>query len=158
MTDPDRPELDFGVLLAMAYAVFVDRLHTHMAEAGHAGYNTRVGFVIRVLEGGPLSLRELADRLEMSSPAALKIIDPMVEEGYVARIQSPEDRRVRSIVLTERGHAALADARRLHAILEEEIVAELGAHEAASVRRGLTVVASHDIQVIPRVLRRPAGQ
>ena len=155
--DPVDSEPDFGVLLAMAYGAFVDRLHRHMAEAGYPGFSTRTGFVLRVLDGGALSLRELADRLEMSSPAALKIIDAMVRDGYVERTSAPEDRRVRAVTPTERGYAALAAARRLHAILEEELVEMVGADDAAAVRRGLTAMTDR-AEVIPRVLRRSTAQ
>lgn len=146
------------MLLSVAYGSFVDRLHTHMAEVGYVGFSTRTGFVLRVLGDEALSLRELADRLEMSSPAALKITDAMVRDGFAERVPSPADRRVRAVRATPLGHAALAEARRLHASIEHELVAAIGADEAAAVRRGLEAIAGRATEAIPQVLRRAPAE
>ena len=145
---------DFGVLLAVAHGTFLDRLHRHMAEVGFTGFSTRTGFVLRVLDGQELSLRELADRLEMSSPAALKVIDAMVRDGFAERATSSEDRRVRAVRATAHGEAALEAAHRFHAAIEQEVVDAVGADDAAAVRRGLEAIAGQASEVIPQVLRR----
>lgn len=146
-------EPDFGVLLSVAYGTFFDQLHEHLRDLGFDGFTSRTGFVLRVLarseQSEAMSLRELADVLEMSSPAALKVIDAMVREGYVERVAVPGDRRVRAVTPTPRGHAALAAARRFHADVERD----LGAHGPA-LRAGLTVIADQASEAIPRVLRR----
>ncbi|WP_051549212.1 MarR family winged helix-turn-helix transcriptional regulator [Nocardioides sp. URHA0032] len=143
-------EPDFGVLLAIANATFVDGLQTHMRDSGYAGFSTRTGFVLRVLGTDALSLRKVADLLEVSSPAALKVVDAMVRDGYVERVAAPGDRRVRAIRATALGHAALADARRFHADFEESL-----GSRATALRRGLTVIAQRASPAIPRVLREP---
>lgn len=151
-------ELDFGVLLAVAHATFVDRLHRHLADCGFVGFSNRTGFVLRVLDGEALSLRELADRLEMSSPAALKVIDAMTSEGYVERTAAPEDRRIRGVRATARGAAALEAARRFHVQVEQELLAAVGPEDAAAVRRGLDALAGQATEVIPQVLRRSTAR
>ncbi len=149
MDDPD-----FGVLLAVAHATFTDRLHTHMREQGYAGFSTRVGFVLRILGVEALSLREVADRLEVSSPAALKVVDTMERDGYVERVAAPGDRRVRAIRATAFGHAALAAARAFHAAFE----ASLGPTAGAELRQGLVLIAGQASPAIPRVLRSPSPE
>ncbi|MGB0098896.1 MAG: MarR family transcriptional regulator [Nocardioides sp.] len=150
----DPAESDFGVLLAVAHATFLDRLHRHMEELGFEGFTTRTGFVLRVLsspgEDQALSLREIADVLEMSSPAALKVVDAMVREGYVERVAGRRDRRVRAVTPTERGRAALAAARKFHADFEQSLGAA-----APDLRAGLGLIAGQASAAIPRVLRRP---
>ena len=150
----DSIQGDFGVLLAVAHGTFLDRLHRHMAESGFTGFSTRTGFVLRVLDGEALSLRELADRLEMSSPAALKVIDAMVRDGFAERVTSPEDRRVRAVRATAHGDAALAAAHGFHEAVEQEVVDAIGRDDAAAVRRGLEAIAGQASEVIPQVLRR----
>lgn len=136
------------MLLAVAHATFIDRLHSHMAERGYAGFSTRSGFVLRVLEGDALSLREIADRLEVSSPGALKLVDAMERDGLVERVGTPDDRRVRAVRATARGHAALEEARRFHLDFE----ASLGP-DAEALRSGLSLIADQASAAIPRVLR-----
>lgn len=143
-------DADFGVLLAVANATFVDRLQHHLRDQGFAGFSTRVGFVLRLLGDDALSLREVADGLEVSSPAALKLVDAMARDGYVERVAAPGDRRVRAIRATARGHAALVTAREFHASFE----ASLGA-DAPALRRGLALIADRATPAIPQVLRQP---
>lgn len=149
---------DFGVLLSLAYGTFVDRLHRHMHDEGFEGFTTRMGFVLRILGEEPRSLREVADVLEVSSPAALKLIDAMVADGYVTRVASPGDRRVRAITPTERGYAALAVARQFHADLEQQVATDIGPEDAAALRRGLEAVGRLASTAIPQVLRGRTGQ
>jgi DNA-binding MarR family transcriptional regulator len=143
-------EPDFGVLLSMAYGTFIDRLHTHMRGLGFGGFTTRVGFVLRVLDQ-PRSLREIADLLEVSSPAALKVVDAMERDGYVERVLAPGDRRVRAVTPTARGYAALAAARKFHAEFERSL-----GSEAAALRSGLGLIADQASAAIPQVLRHPS--
>lgn len=149
-------EPDFGVLLSVAYGTFFEQLHEHMDELGFDGYSTRTGFVLRVLapdgQSRALSLRQIADLLEMSSPAALKVVDAMERDGYVERVPAPGDRRVRAVAPTARGHTALAAARRFHSDFESRLGAD-----APALRAGLAVIAAQASAAIPRVLRRPTA-
>jgi DNA-binding MarR family transcriptional regulator len=144
-------EPDFGVLLSVAYGTFFDRMHEHLHELGFVGFTSRIGFVLRVLGDEALSLRRIADLLEMSSPAALKVVVTMEGRGYVERVAAPDDRRVRAVVATEHGLAALAAARTFHADFERSLGAD-----GTALRRGLTVIADQASDAIPQVLRRPA--
>ena len=60
--------------------------------------------VIKLIDQlGELSLSELAMRLATQNATVTGIIDRMDEAGLVTRKQSPEDRRVWRVRLTERG-------------------------------------------------------
>ncbi|WP_263426751.1 MarR family winged helix-turn-helix transcriptional regulator [Nocardioides mangrovi] len=157
METDDRTEpLDLGVLLAVAWATFFDRLHHHMADRGFANFTTRTGFLLRVLDSQALSLREVADRLEVSSPAALKVVVAMEEEGYVERVSTPGDRRVRAISPTLRGLAALAEARAFHREYERRMAARLGEDSVIALRRALEEIGADASEAIPGVLRQRA--
>ena len=83
--------IDLGVALALAHVTFLTELSRHMEAAGFAGFTTRYGAVLRFLQAGPVSLRELATQLEMTSPGALKLVSAMTESGYLER--TPAARR-----------------------------------------------------------------
>jgi DNA-binding MarR family transcriptional regulator len=144
---------DFGVLLSLAYVTFVDELDEALAAAGYGDFQRWFGFVLRALDGEALSLRALADRLEMSSPGALKIVDAMVRAGYLERQASATDGRVRTISLTERGKDALAVARRFHAQFESGLAAELGPRRVANTRAVLTAILEQGSGRVPRLFR-----
>ena len=141
---PDsRPHVeDLGVLLTLALGAFKERLHTHLADAGYADLGPSYGFVFRSLADGPLSLVALAQRLGISAQGALKIASEMVERGYVEREDDPTDKRVRLLVLTARGRAALREARRFHVQVEEELTESVGPRQVAGARAVLRAFAA----------------
>jgi DNA-binding MarR family transcriptional regulator len=129
---------DFGILLALAYGAFVDQLRAALAAAGFDHLNRSFGYVARALAAEPLSLRELAGRLDMTSQGALKIVDDMAANGYLERSPDPADRRGVRLRLTARGERALAAARAFHRRFEARLGRRLGARKVAALRAALT--------------------
>ena len=140
-TADQLPAHDLGVLLTLALEVFKERLHAHLARAGYDDLGPSFGFVFRSLADRPLSLVELAARLQISSQGALKIVTEMEGRGYVERQDDPTDRRVRRLALTSRGRSALREARRLHAAVEQELTDTLGKERITNARTVLETLA-----------------
>jgi DNA-binding MarR family transcriptional regulator len=79
--------------------------------------------VIRVLAERERTLTELAELLDVSKQAAIKVVDEMEARGFLARHPDPGDRRVKLLRLTPKGRgvrrAALAESRRMERELRE---------------------------------------
>lgn len=60
-----------------------------------------------------LSVKEVAERLGISLPAASRALEPLVKRRLIGRREDPEDRRVKRVRLTGRGEALVE---RLYAI------------------------------------------
>jgi DNA-binding MarR family transcriptional regulator len=131
-------EHDFGILLGLAYDAFVADLNDHLRGAGFDDIGRSFGYVFRLLADDDLTLRELADALEMTSQGAMKIVDEMERTGYVVRIPDAGDGRVKRLHLTDKGRSALRAARRFHRDYERRLARHLGAGVAAQVRMALT--------------------
>jgi DNA-binding MarR family transcriptional regulator len=58
-------------------------------------------------EPTPLSVKQVAEELGISLPAASRAIDPLVKRRLVARQEDAVDRRVKRVRLTSRGEAAV---------------------------------------------------
>jgi DNA-binding MarR family transcriptional regulator len=58
---------------------------------------------------GPLRSSAIADELRVSRGAISNLTERLVEEGFVRRLRSQEDRRVVQIELTEAGRAFLRE-------------------------------------------------
>ncbi len=153
MSNPEA--LDFGVLLNVAFAAFKEALDADLAAAGFDDIGTSFGYVFRLLAGGPCNLSELAARLGMSSPGALKVVDDMVAKGYVSRTVDAVDRRVRQLELTDRGRAALGRARSFHDKYEQALAQRLGVRQVAAARKVLEAMAASHAERNGR-LPRPA--
>lgn len=137
----DDHSTDLGVLLAAAYGAFKDRLHAYLESQGYDDLGPSFGYVFRALDESPLSLVELAQRLEITPPGAHKLVVEMVGRGYVQRVDDAHDARVRRLHLSARGKAALRAARRFHAATEQEIVKALGPTKVAATRAVLGEMA-----------------
>ena len=89
---------------------------------------------------GPHDARpsELAARLGMSKQALNYLLGELERFGYLARQPDPDDLRSRRIVLTARGHDAVAVIRDAVAEMEAEWTERLG-RERFSELRGLLV-------------------
>lgn len=150
--------MDFGLLLNLAGVVFLDDLTDRLRSDGFDGFSSRTGWVIRSIGTEHISLRDLAERLGLSSPGTLKAIDPMVSHGYLERVGAA-DRRVRAVKVTERGHEALAAARRFHAEFEAQFGESLGADGSALLRTALESLVRRGSRRVPQILvTQPSSQ
>ncbi len=61
---------------------------------------------------GGLSLKELADQLELTSGTVSTLVESLVQRGGVVRTPRPDDRRTVRLRLSERGARMMAEGRR----------------------------------------------
>ena len=146
---------DFGVLLARAYAAFVDEMRAALAQRGFANLHPSFGYVARALAEHSITLRELAGRLGLTSQGALKIVDALEQDGYVERRADADDGRAKQIALTKRGEAALAAARQFHHRFEQALANKAGRNRTGTTRAVLEEIvqgreaSGHDVALRP---------
>lgn len=143
--------VDLGILLGVAYQEFVRELHTAHAAAGFTDLGRSDGFVFRSLAIRPMTVSELASRLEITKQGAAQIIDDMERRGYVERRPDPADHRAKLVRLSERGQQAFANARQFHQEYERDLASRHGVDAVASLRRMLEVIAGAEQNVDPRL-------
>jgi DNA-binding MarR family transcriptional regulator len=115
--------------------------------------------VLSLLEAdGPMSMRVLADALDVSQASATGIIDRMAQRGLVERLRDTEDRRVVRVALTDEGRGlvtGLATERRGHLVAllddltDEELAAFLIGARAMRRARERRYAAHHPMQDSP---------
>ncbi len=69
----------------------------------------------------PLSMSALAQRLGITLPAATYVVDRLVRAGFVARQESPSDRRFVDCFLTEQGQALVQRLRQSGPMESDEV-------------------------------------
>lgn len=150
MASSERPT-DIGILLGIAYQEFVRELRSVHEAQGATDIGRSDGFVFRSLAIKPMTVSELAERLEISKQGAAQIIDDMERRGYVQRRPDPSDGRARLIHLSERGRATLASARRFHRAFEKRLVQRFGDEAVRTLRVMLEAIAGDEQRVDPRL-------
>jgi len=132
---------DFGIVLGLAYTRFVDELHDHLAGEGFGDLGRSYGYVFRTLDDGPATVTSVARGLSITIQGASKLIQEMVDRGYVRREPDPGDARAKLLRLGTRGENALRSARAFHRGFERRLAREIGAERAGLLRALLTTLA-----------------
>ena len=68
---------------------------------------SQVKMLFLLEDGGEHSVKEIAERLGLSLPAASRAVDGLIQRGYVTRRESATDRRSRLVALTGDGRAVV---------------------------------------------------
>jgi hypothetical protein len=138
-------DLDLSLAAMLAGLAMAEAVEQHVAAAGFADARFSHGFVFQHLLREPQRASKAATELE--------------ELGYVRREVDPADARVRRLVLTERGHGAVAAARQGRAAVVAELRERLGPRRIAAAERLLREVVHElgaDETVRARRVRLPS--
>lgn len=129
--------LDLVVVAQLAGAALTERARERLGGRGHPGLRTSHGYLFQHLVEGPITIGELAMRMDVTQQAASKAVAELADLGYVERIADPADGRVRRVGLTARGRSAVRDTRAIRAELVAELSASIGTDRVEEARRTL---------------------
>ena len=129
---------DIGFLLAKASHRFNELISERFAARGFPEVRPSYGSVlVPLFEHDGLRLGELAARSQLSKQAITGLAKLCEQDGLAVRERDPDDGRGFLLRLTDRGRAlkGVAEAE-LHQI-DDELIASLGKHDHAALRRAL---------------------
>ena len=112
-----------GFLLSKAHHRFHDRADEVLEPLG---IQIRHFGVLKTIAGGVPSQRELADRLSVSGPVVVEMVDALEAKGYVARRRHPSDRRSNTLVVTPPGKTVVNELTERLSAASGELTAPIG--------------------------------
>ena len=118
---------------------------------------TQLAALYVLADGSTLTVGELAEAIGRSPSATSRLVDGLVRRRLVERHQEPEDRRQRTLRLTQRGHAVLRVVDRARADQFLSAVRPLPTAERAIVAMGVAALATHAISRRGRLIRTTRG-
>lgn len=134
-----------AVLSALTYSQTRARSHERLAaEAGTV--IDRPGLaLLRALavEGGPLPVVQLADRLDVRHPHVIRKVRELAEQGFVERVAHGSDRREQPVALTREGQDALERFESTSREWLAEGLADVSAEEISAASELLRRIAAH---------------
>jgi len=83
---------------------------------------------------------DVGDHLGVTSAAASQMIDRLVQQGLIERSEDPEDRRVKQIVLTEKGCQVLEEGMRARQDWLVDLMGELSPPEKEQIMEALQIL------------------
>jgi DNA-binding MarR family transcriptional regulator len=132
--DFDPADADLSLASLFTGWALADEIQRRLVADGFTDARFADGVVFQHLVGGAVTISTLAERMSVTQQAASKSVADLEKRGYLAREPDPADARARSVVLTERGQAVIAAARRHRAALESELRQALGADRVEAAR------------------------
>ena len=142
--------LPLARLLAIAYRRLSTDLHAELARRGWQDIRPAYGFALLALRDGPLSGGELGAAMGMTKQASSKLVEALVDAGYVRRRVARDDARVRPVELTKRGRGLLAASEAIYRELEDQWSMIIGVDRLAALRDDLvSVVRDPDGELPP---------
>jgi DNA-binding MarR family transcriptional regulator len=114
---------------------------------------TQLAALYVLADGRTTTVSDLADALGRSPSATSRLVDGLVRRRLVERRPESEDRRQRTLWLTQRGHAMLRVVDRARADQFLSAVRPLPTAERALVAMGVAALATHAISRRGRLIR-----
>jgi DNA-binding MarR family transcriptional regulator len=146
-------EIPLVRLLSMAVTVTLDELHHELNANGHPMLRPVHGYALNAVLNGHCTASAMAPLLAMTKQGAARVVQHLVDEGYVEidDAGSGTDGRSKPLVLTRRGREAVALAVEVQARIEEEWARIVGERRMATTRRALEETVRHGRDELPTV-------
>ena len=93
-------------------AVFMRRsMHNMIRFSRDSGLSmSQIGALYHIHHTGSCGVTDLGDHLGVSSAAASQMLDRLVQQELILRLEDPSDRRVKQLVVTEGGEQVIRDS------------------------------------------------
>jgi DNA-binding MarR family transcriptional regulator len=116
---------------------------------------TQLAALYVLADGATTTVGELAEQIGRSPSATSRLVDGLARRRLVERHEEAEDRRQRTLHLTQRGRALLRVVDRARADQFLTAVRPLPTPERAIVAMGVAALATHAISRRGRLIRAP---
>ncbi|MFD9359529.1 MarR family winged helix-turn-helix transcriptional regulator [Streptomyces sp. NPDC060031] len=138
--DSSHPPQRLGLLLAWHGAVTQTRMRKALSAAG---LTPRHAMTLMHLEGGPISQRALAERLEVDPSVLVGILNDLERDGLADRRRDPADRRRHNVAITDAGSAVLGKTNAALDAVELGLFSGLSDQEQGVLRGLLARIDTH---------------
>jgi MarR family 2-MHQ and catechol resistance regulon transcriptional repressor len=127
MDKTSRDPVHCWLLLVKAFQAASKYLYAGLAETGIDDTDFRI--LEALLNKGPLPVNTIGPKVFLTPGSISTAVDRLVERDLVSRVESPEDRRVRVVSLTQKGKRLIVPIFRKHAAEIKKVFADANAKE-----------------------------
>ncbi|HEX4033088.1 MAG TPA: helix-turn-helix domain-containing protein [Solirubrobacteraceae bacterium] len=140
---PDCPSIDdipLPALLRHARFAYAFSVRQELLAAGFDDLPRNGPYVLGGMVNRDGSASDLVSQLGISKQAASRLVDALVESGYLERAEDPKDRRRAILTATARGEAAAAATHAGVTEVDQRLERSLGPAELTALREGLVAL------------------
>jgi DNA-binding MarR family transcriptional regulator len=109
----------------------------------------QIGALLHLTKGGTVGISNLSDDLGVSSAATSQMLDRLVQQDLILRSEDPDDRRVKKIVLTEKGRKTVTESLHMRQAWLEELSVALSPAEKGQIIAAIKILIAKTNQIDP---------
>lgn len=133
-----------ALLLLGSYRRLVDAAIAELAARGFDDVRASYHYAMAAIDAGAGNASDLGRRLGVTKQAALRTISVLVERGWVAREDDPEDGRRMKLVVTGLGHEVISTGEAIFDELRAAWEQEIGEEAMAALEAQLARMVGDD--------------
>lgn len=122
--------------IAMHYSI---RASGHFIKA-HGLSMPQFSILMQLHYRGVCGMSEVSERFEITAAAASQLVDKLVQSGLIRRQEDPQDRRAKSLELTDKGKELIHKGIEERYRWVEPLAGKLTAEESAKVAKALEIM------------------
>jgi DNA-binding MarR family transcriptional regulator len=107
----------------------------------------QINVLLHLYYKGPREVMEFADFMQVSPAGASQMVERLVQQGLVRRVETTEDRRVRLVHLTDEGQQLVMESIAARRQWVGTLVALLTPEESETVGQGLSILGERAAQL-----------
>jgi DNA-binding MarR family transcriptional regulator len=109
------------------------------------------GAILRLFHKGACGVSDIGNDLGVTNSAASQMLERLVQLKLITRSEDPNDRRVKQIVLTDKGRQIMLESSLAFHNWMEDLAQSLDTEEQDQVRRGLEILIdkAHELEAKP---------
>ena len=145
------PEIPLVRLLSMAVTVSLDELHHELNANGHPTLRPVHGYALNAVLNGNNTASTMAPLLAMTKQGAARLIQHLLDEGYLEYGTAQDDARSKPLVLTHRGREVIELSVGVQERIEQHWAEVVGQRQMAAARRTLERAVCHERTELPAI-------
>ena len=110
----------------------------------------QIGALFHLNRGSTSGISNIGDDLGVTTAAASQMLDRLVQQELILRSEDPDDRRVKNIILTDKGRKILEDILHVRQVWLEDLSTALSAGEKEQIIAALKILIAKADQIDPR--------
>ncbi|MDH5506454.1 MAG: MarR family transcriptional regulator [Anaerolineae bacterium] len=114
------------------------RIFRHLKEHGLS--KSQMSTLLLLHNKGACGVSDISEYLGITAPASSQLLNRLVEDNLIERLEDPVDRRVKRIVLTDHGHGIIQESFCVHQTMLTHLTDKLSKSEQALVNKALTLL------------------
>ena len=136
--DFDTDVQEFGELLSVMIRSFAAFERSEIFCSGIT--MSQCSTILGIGKNGTMTMHALSEWMSLATSTMTRIVDNLVRDGYIARAQDPQDRRVVQVSLTEEGVKLFEAIMQIYHGYHRKIVESIPAGELHQVVESLTML------------------